>query len=187
MTRSSRSPRGPLFEQQWFHEAPQWKEYAQAFTSDPIPEGPWDGEPDKAQWVDAATGLDCLAVRNHYGAWCGYVGLPSTHPLYGTHYSDVTVTVHGGELTFSERCNEEAPEGYGICHIPLPGRPDDVWWLGFDCGHYMDLQPGLAALLESLPDRPTVPGSGMFTLVYRTLEYVQRECERLAKQLAEVR
>lgn len=37
--------------------------------------GPWDGEPDKMQWTDPATGLDCLIVRNTLGALCGYVGV----------------------------------------------------------------------------------------------------------------
>lgn len=49
--------------------------------------GPWQSEPDKAQWVDEATGLPCLAVRNSGGAWCGYVGVLPGHPLHGVDYS----------------------------------------------------------------------------------------------------
>src|SRR5690606_3996986 len=41
----------------------------------------------KIQWVDEATGLDCLMVRNSGGAWCGYVGVSEGHPLYGVEYS----------------------------------------------------------------------------------------------------
>src|SRR5437868_4216905 len=33
--------------------------------------GPWWDEPDKVQWIDPATDLDCLAVRGPFGAWCG--------------------------------------------------------------------------------------------------------------------
>ena len=50
--------------------------------------GPWQQEPDKAQWKDEATGLPCLIVRNHSGAWCGYVGLSEGHSFYGKSYSE---------------------------------------------------------------------------------------------------
>lgn len=50
-------------------------------------DGPWHREPDKMQWQDEATGLPCLIVRNHGGAWCGYVGVNDGHPLYATGYS----------------------------------------------------------------------------------------------------
>src|SRR6266436_107280 len=46
-------------------------------------EGPWDQEPDRLEWKDATTGLTCLAVRNRFGAWCGYVGVPPTHAWHG--------------------------------------------------------------------------------------------------------
>lgn len=52
------------------------------------PSGPWDGEPDKVQWKDAATGMPCLAVRNWRGNWCGYAGVAPSHPLYGKDYND---------------------------------------------------------------------------------------------------
>jgi hypothetical protein len=49
--------------------------------------GPWDNEPDKVQWTDEQTDLPCLAVRNHLGGWCGYVGVGPDHPFYGVEYS----------------------------------------------------------------------------------------------------
>src|SRR5437764_13906827 len=50
------------------------------FLTDPGP-GPWDGEPDKLQWIDCGTGYDCLIVRAvHHGRLCRYVGLPPSHP-----------------------------------------------------------------------------------------------------------
>lgn len=49
--------------------------------------GPWHQEPDKVQWKDEATGLPCLVVRNHGGAWCGYAGVSEGHPLFGIGYS----------------------------------------------------------------------------------------------------
>lgn len=135
--------------------------------------GPWAGEPDKAQWVDEATGLDCLVLRNHMWALCGYVGLPPGHPAHGVDYGDVEPEpdVHGG-LTFSDFCQEGAPEGHGICHIPEPGRPERIWWLGFDCGHAFDLHPRLVLYGEDLHGG-----------TYRTFDYVRGECSLLATQL----
>jgi hypothetical protein len=198
------------------------------------PVGPWNAEPDKVQWVDEATGLDCLIVRNNGGALCGYVGVPEGHPWHGVDYSGCTqkppcgeswcehtpgsaVEVHGG-LTFADSCNEPKRErweswrqamltrrdeakrypkgdaarewaelsrflddyegwreymiGRTICHVPLPGRPDSVWWLGFDCAHSGDFSPGYDSFLNSRGYD-----------VYRDREYVERECRKLAAQL----
>jgi len=140
----------------------------------PLPNGPWDDEPDKAQWVDEPSGLDCLIVRNRFGALCGYVGVGPDHPYHGKDYADLyDLDVHGG-LTFAASCDEEAPEGHGICHIPEPGRPKNVWWLGFDCAHFTDLCPAAPHASETFPE------------VYRNFAYVQSECAALAVQLAEV-
>ena len=147
--------------------------------------GPWDSEPDdKTQWIDEATGLDCLAVRNHAGAWCGYVGLPATHPLHGKDYSadirfpsrdgeglksmEAAFSVHGG-ITYASACSGE------ICHVPEDGRPDDVWWIGFDCAHSGDLAP-MDAHYDML--RYRLGGT------YRNLHYVKSECAQLAEQLS---
>lgn len=148
-----------------------------------VPDGPWMHEPDKVQWVDDETDLDCLAVRNQMGAWCGYVGVPPGHPTHGKGYRDVDVQVHGG-LTFADSCDEDAPEGHGICHVPLPGRAADVWWLGFDCGHGTDIVPASEALALSHNWPKITPPWGAPT--YKTLAYVQRECHELAVQLAEL-
>lgn len=148
----------------------------------PTSDGPWRDEPDKAQWVDEATGLDCLIHRNPGGALCGYVGLPPGHPWYGKGPWDLNVRAHGG-LNFASKCQEQeegAPEGIGICHVPLPGRPADVWWLGFDCGHAFDLMPGMLELYEKIGFNPRFHGE------YRTFGYVQAECASLAAQLATV-
>jgi hypothetical protein len=137
--------------------------------------GPWDGEPDKVQWVDAATGLDCLAVRAPGGHWCGYVGVPPEHPWHGLDYDAdalLDVDVHGG-LTYAAACQEDASEQDAICHVPLNGRPDSVWWFGFDCAHLGDLSPKYA---RDAPIRDEV---------YRRLDYVKCETADLARQLQE--
>lgn len=130
--------------------------------SRPPGDGPWIDEPDKAQWVDPTTDLDCLAVRNHGGAWCGYVGLPPDHPLHGVGHGDLPhLDVHGG-VNYSDHCVEVdgSEDGPYICHVPEPGRPAKVWWVGFDCGHAFDLRPTMDARLKALPDSATVSGTG---------------------------
>ena len=144
--------------------------------------GEWDAEPDKVQWIDAATGFDCLIHRGPSGALCGYVGLPPGHKYHGAGYDAVEIPhperddtypdVHGG-LTFADSCSETPrADGGGICHIPAEGRPADVWWLGFDCAHCDDFCPSYA----------TERSYGC----YRDLAYVKRQCADLAKQLASV-
>lgn len=209
--------------------------------TDEFPAGPWQDEPDKAQWVDEATNLDCLMVRNPMGALCGYVGVPREHPWYGKGYSECTegcgnsditrreswlqrraelladeeamknpfseqmiesmdlltegdrgdepdycfdhspeskIRVHGG-ITFADSCQEDREEG--ICHVPAPGRPHDIWWFGFDCNHYQDASPYDYKRAES-KEYPWYPVDG----TYRPFEYVQKECADMAQQLAAV-
>ncbi len=153
-------------------------------------EGPWQQEPDKKQWVDKATGLDCLIVRQpNHGALCGYVGVPESHPLFGKHHDDEEVRakleqgVHGG-LTFADLCRPAEDPSKGICHVAEEGRPEKVWWLGFDCAHAFDLQPGRldamrkAGVTELACFEP-FPGE-----IYRSLEYVEKEVTELAEQIA---
>lgn len=138
--------------------------------------GPWDDEPDKRQWPDAATGYPCLIVRNEAGALCGYVGVTEDHPLFGKKGFDLPLDCHGG-ITFSAPCNPAEPLEHGICHLPGPGEPDHVWWFGFDASHYDDLSPGMDAQLRSLmPDR-TSRGH------YRDIAYISAQVAGLAAQL----
>lgn len=142
--------------------------------------GPWESEPDKVQWIDPTTGYDCLAVRHPSGGhWCGYVGLPPEHPCHGVDYGRVEVPdedwgpeVHGG-LTFDGLCQEGVEESKGVCHVPASGRPDRVWWLGFDCAHLGDLSPGHRSIMGGLNGSET----------YKTLRYVRSETAALADQL----
>jgi hypothetical protein len=148
------------------------------------PAGPWDDEPDKVSWTDQATGRPCLIVRNRLGALCGYVAVDPGHPLYGIGYSDVPDAVHEaahGGLTYASPCQEVEDEAHGICHVPEPGAPDDVWWLGFDCAHAGDLAPAMEATRREL-DMPSFPGLPRDK--YRTVGYVRRRCEDLAAALA---
>lgn len=149
----------------------------------PAGDGPWTDEPDKAQWVDEATGLDCLAVRNWLsGAWCGYVGVPPSHPWHGQRPDNIHADVHGN-VNFGGPCTEGGEEGPYICHVPDPGRPHDVWWLGFDCSHGWDFAPNLVHYLDVLD--PGIEERFFDMTTYRTFAYIQAEVTRLAAQAAE--
>jgi len=128
--------------------------------------GPWDHEElDKVIWVDQVTNLDCMMVRNSLGAWCGYVGVPSSHFDHGSNYNGLDYEVHGG-LTFSESALRVTS------HVPVAGRPQNLWWLGFDCSHSFDRLPY---------DFGGFASQG----AYRTMGYVMLEVGKLAKQVKE--
>jgi hypothetical protein len=165
------------------HQAREWRWIDREAAG--WPSGEWDDEPDKAHWKDEATGLDCLAVRNsRMGNWCGYVAVAEGHPAFEKGYSEIRapdgnyIDVHGG-LTFAGFCQEtESPER-GICHVPFPGEPARVWWLGFDCAHAWDHSPYDVKRSEE---------GGIWRIFYdssyRTLGYVKHQCRKLAGQLA---
>lgn len=143
--------------------------------------GPWDDEPDRLEWKTAA-GLPGLMVRHpRLGHWCGYVAVPPGHPCHGrsegTDYEKDAngdedylkplpnpvneLNAHGG-ITYAAAC-----DGH-VCHVPEPGEPDDVWWLGFDCAHSGDHSPY---------------GTPFAHDTYRDVAYVRGEVEDLAAQL----
>lgn len=123
-------------------------------------EGPWQNEPDELSFDDDGTELPCRIVRNLSGALCGYVGISVDHPLHSIHYTDVgpDLEVHGG-LTFSGELKKGC----------------ELWWFGFDCAHYGDYSPAMAAFLPSIGPS-----------IYRRIEYVKGECASLAHQLDRV-
>lgn len=142
------------------------------------PDGPWKTEPDRLQWQHA--GYACLIQRHpRHGTLCGYVGVDRPHPLYEKSWKEAAATgleVHGG-LTYSNRCDDP------ICHLPEPGMPEDVWWLGFDAAHAGDLCPGLIALELSIPQLKKYGEQCFAEDVYRDVDYMRRETEQLAEQL----
>lgn len=129
------------------------------------PKGVWDSEPDRHDFIHA--GFSCFILRNSMGNWCGYVGVPKTHPAYGLNYDFVDVNVHGG-LTYADKC------GGAICHVPQPGMPDDVWWLGFDTAHSGDYTPSM----NKYRDGRLYDGES-----YKDMHYTINETKQLAEQL----
>jgi hypothetical protein len=132
------------------------------------------------EWKHA--GLSCVVVQNQEAMnRCGYVRVPPGHLWHGLDYANekVDVSVHGG-LTFSklEPCTEHE-DGQG-------------WWFGFDCAHFMDssydpqadltqVSPKTRKLLECVHEM-NLSRTGHF---WSEAE-VALECERLARQLAEI-
>lgn len=126
--------------------------------------GPWQDEPDRLEFEHE--GFPCLITRvPRMGHLCGYVAVPPGHPWHGQDYNDIDASVHGG-LTYAKFCSGN------ICHVPKPGEPDNVYWLGFDHAHCNDLQPGSPHY-----QLPMYPGA-----VYRDIEYVKVGCQSLAEQ-----
>jgi hypothetical protein len=131
--------------------------------------GPWDTEPDRIEWREH--GLACLVTRSPLGHLCGYVAVPRGHPWHGVDFGSgrspeegvSKPEVHGGP-TYGAAC-----QGH-VCHVPEPGEPDDVWWVGFDCAHYGDVSPRMAVMFS---DRHGT---------YRTIAYVRSETSTLAAQ-----
>jgi hypothetical protein len=141
-------------------------------------DGPWQHEPDRIDFVHA--GLPCLALRHpDYGSWCGYVGVQREHPYYGKHplANSMEVSAHWG-LNYGHPC-----QGY-ICHVPEPGTPDDVWWLGWDFNHAFDFAPAMHAREQVIfRNHPELLGRDWME-VYRDLPYVRANIEKVAEELA---
>ena len=118
--------------------------------------GEWDKEPDHERWTDTATGYDCVIKRMGAGHLCGYVGVGEDHQLAGS--TDTlemySLDVHGG-VTYSSRMEAADP---------------GLWYIGFDCAHLGDKQPGYA-------------WSGG---TYRNFGYVKKEILSLANLLAKI-
>lgn len=128
------------------------------------PAGPWTKEPDR--YHRNIGDYEFLLNRSHLGALCGYVGVPSWHPWYQKHYDSVDASVHGG-LTYSGSCHGV------ICHT----GPQEVWWLGFDCAHYMDQIPAMKSIM---PDVANFGGSS-----YKDITYVRDQNLDLLRQAME--
>lgn len=157
---------------------------------------PWFQEDNKVDFE--AEGYRCAMRRGPVGAWCGYVGIPKSHPWYGKSYTEEVKPSmdmlsqrdpldHGPiDLLCMVLSNKDPCESLAITlclrvHGGLTwadnhhacGEPDGLWWFGFDCAHAGDLCPGMF----SYPH----PGD-----VYRDQQYVVAEVQSLAAQLARV-
>ena len=148
-------------------------EYRDVVDKTGWPDGQWQSEPDKIQWLDPDTRMACLINRHPaMGHFCGYVGVPPGHRFHGADADAVEGIGAYYGLTFSGPCHDGDDKSRGVCHVPDPGEPDEVWWLGFDCAHLDDLSP---AHTDSV--------SARYGATYKTAEFVQAEVASLAKEL----
>lgn len=137
------------------------------------PSGPWMHEPDRV--VFSYAGFRCFILRAPTtGALCGYVAIPSHHPLYGLEQEDVELSVHGG-LTFWE------VQGALVQDAALYSE-EDVRWAGFDCSHFGDYSPGLFTSRAHAQGYALPPPPSSYT--YKDIDYVRREVCRLVDQIA---
>ncbi len=141
-------------------------------TNNTVTDKLWENEPDFLDWIDGEYG--CRIIRHpHFKHLCGYVGVNKDHVLYGMSYDSINdlypdLNVHGG-LTYSDLfISEELPTS-------------ELWWIGFDCGHCHDFQPGYIELLKNRG----VISLAMSDTVYRTIDYVKENVTKLVKQLRE--
>jgi hypothetical protein len=102
-------------------------------------------------------GFDCQIIRHRSGHWCGYVGVPESHPLYGKGYGEYIDTQ---DWMVEQRSNAFAPipllchAGRGVTNqLPIdlaldvhggitfsgvaywPEAEGALWYFGFDCAH----------------------------------------------------
>lgn len=99
-------------------------------------------------------GVYTLVLENHlkrlpnfhfeFGWGNGYILLPYNHPLYGIHYNDIQVNIHGG-LTFSENFNSDNflrwtknRKILGDVTLENYKKFDNYWIIGFDTNHSGD-------------------------------------------------
>jgi len=131
-----------------------------------LPPGSWHDEPDHVDFEH--DGLACILHRN--SSWCGYVAVPPGHPWHGKGYDwegGIDPDVHGG-ITYAGKCQG------AICQVAKPGEPDDVWWIGFDCNHHLDV-----SMYDIAAGRTGVSSYGES---YRDLAYVRWQTQKLAAQ-----
>ena len=139
-----------------------------------MPEGPWWDEPlmdlneegkvNIRVWDAGAYKLEFWALRMPDGYWNGYVQInDKDHPLYGIEYTkiEMKVIVHGG-LTHS-RDNGEG------------------WVFGFDTHHTCDFSPTNRFAKYNPPNG--IEEFDFRSPLYRTHEFVLKECWDLATQI----
>ena len=149
---------------------------------------PWLNEPDHLEF--RYKGYPCIIHRvKTHGALCGYVGIQKKHPHFGKDKDEIDVSVHGG-LTYSASCDGS------ICHTPAKGESDEVWWIGFDCVHWLDIAPDMEKFMqEAEKHRPDIAEAAkmeekmqnfVFPKIkrtYKTVAFVKNEIRNLVKQL----
>lgn len=143
---------------------------------------PWEGEPDRLEFVDEATGFKCLIRRNRLKAFCGYVIIPEEliNVAKNKREDIENLDVHGGVTYFKMKDEDDAPEVGNDCLDSM---------VGFDCCHVGDLVPKFIEMRKKLREEwsELKPFGEVFKSdvegTYKDLGFVQSECMKLVKQL----
>ena len=158
-------------------------------------------------------GYRCVVIFTDMGHRCGYVGIEADNPLYGKDYTDyldinkselddepigkrgiipllsaafdedervrldIYFNVHGGLTYAGDRANYPAES--------------NLWWLGFDCGHYndgcdWDLVEKYWGDNPQMQRRLEINRVLCWDNEIRTKEYVENECKSLVDQIIEL-
>lgn len=157
--------------------------------------GPWQDEPDRVAWTDAATGYSCLILRQLDGELAGFVGVGPSHPLWSYERDAIPaslgITAHTG-IDYAALCDQNGPPEFQICHVHhmavgqqlasvTVNRDEagldlaDAWWFGFTCDKVGDFLPGDEAHNDTRREEGPK--------IYRDIGYVAAEVLTLAGQL----
>lgn len=152
---------------------------------------------------------ECVVVATRMGHRCGYVAVKEGHPFFGISHDQVIPWLLWNDLRnqqigsrgllpilFSNlRERPTAPSVFIDVHggISFSGRAEfsikesNLWWFGFDCAHFDDsADPEIiphfysADQIEHLHSMFFLAQNG----IIRSLEFCEKECERLSKQLS---
>lgn len=137
-------------------------------------DGPWMDEPDHVEFK--SHGMPCILMRSLISfTWCGYVALSKNHPYFKKDYNKIPVKVHGG-LTFGS-------------HFLRPDINDEnLYWIGFDCGHLFDFLPiFMSRLKNDITDHHDLFRRLSSECQYRTFDYAMEQVINLAKQMSQVK
>jgi hypothetical protein len=128
-------------------------------------------------------GYDFLITFVSYGHRCGYVAVPSNHAIcnkkYEHRYPDLNV--HGG-ITYFDKSRFEELIDSPVC---------DDKWIGFDAGHYYDLQDieqsekyfGEIEWVKFRKNNPMPIDEKIAK--HRSYKYMVKNCKNLIDQLIE--
>ena len=170
----------------------------------------------KVESIFTYKGFKCVVTFNETGYRCGYVGIVPGHMLYKMKYDEYL------DIPKSELDNEEVGKR-GIIPVFISALDDDdrirmdvyfnvhggltysndnngtypiesnLWWLGFDCGHYgdaqdLDLVEEYWGDDEHIQRRLEIEREYRYDLDFpvRSKEYVEEECRSLVDQIIEL-
>ncbi len=156
-------------------------------------------------WTTAA-GFRAVVTMGSMGFRCGYVGVPVGHALHGADYTKPTAALAapaqdeeiGKRNPIGVMCAafrggwDSSPQDVfnvhgGITFADGDGKypvESDLWWFGYDCGHSGDGRSDeyKEKMRLEYPDKSYMWHED-FDDVHRTLDYCERECESLARQI----